>query len=149
MKDPEFREEYARADEEFALIETLIRARTAAKLTQEELASRLGTTQSAGMQGRSNAVTTFATGCYPHSARTSERTDLPSKKRTKTSSRRASSSPNARKRATRMSPLLSPVAEIGRGVACSRRRGLDRRGRPQGAPLREFERGRYRISNIG
>ena len=47
MKDPEFREEYARADEEFALIETLIRARTAARLTQEELARRLGTTQSA------------------------------------------------------------------------------------------------------
>ena len=47
MKDPEFREKYARADDEFALIEALIRARTAAKLTQEELASRLGTTQSA------------------------------------------------------------------------------------------------------
>ena len=47
MKDPEFREEYARADEEFALIEALVRARTAARLTQEELARRLGTTQSA------------------------------------------------------------------------------------------------------
>ena len=46
MKDPEFREEYARADEEFALIEALVRARTAARLTQEELARRLGTTQS-------------------------------------------------------------------------------------------------------
>ena len=47
LKDPEFREVYARTDEEFTLIETLIRARTAARLTQEELASRLGTTQSA------------------------------------------------------------------------------------------------------
>ena len=47
MKDPEFREEYARADDEFVLVEALIRARTAAKLTQEELANRLGTTQSA------------------------------------------------------------------------------------------------------
>ena len=47
MTDPEFREEYARADEEFALIEALVRARTAARLTQEELARRLGTTQSA------------------------------------------------------------------------------------------------------
>ena len=47
MKDPEFREEYAPADDEFALVEALIRARTAAKLTQEELANRLGTTQSA------------------------------------------------------------------------------------------------------
>ena len=47
MADPEFREEYARADDEFALIEALVRARTAAKLTQTELAQRLGTTQSA------------------------------------------------------------------------------------------------------
>ena len=47
MENPEFREEYARADDEFKLIEALVRARTAAKLTQAELARRLGTTQSA------------------------------------------------------------------------------------------------------
>ncbi len=47
MKDPEFREEYGRIDEEYALIEALVRARAAAKLTQAELARRLGTTQSA------------------------------------------------------------------------------------------------------
>ncbi len=47
MEDPEFREEYARIDEEYALIEALVRARTAARLTQAELATRLGTTQSA------------------------------------------------------------------------------------------------------
>ena len=47
MEDPEFREEYARIDDEFTLIEALVRARTAAKLTQAELARRLGTTQSA------------------------------------------------------------------------------------------------------
>ena len=47
MEDPEFREEYARIEEEYALIEALVRARTAAKLTQAELAQRLGTTQSA------------------------------------------------------------------------------------------------------
>jgi len=47
MADPEFREEYARVEEEFALIEALVRARTAAQLTQAELARRLGTTQSA------------------------------------------------------------------------------------------------------
>ena len=34
-------------DEEDALVEALVRARTAAKLTQAELARRLGTTQSA------------------------------------------------------------------------------------------------------
>ena len=44
MEDPEFREEYARADEEYALVEALVRARTAAKLTQAEVAGRLGTT---------------------------------------------------------------------------------------------------------
>lgn len=47
MEDPAFQEEYERADDEFALIEALVRARTAAKLTQVELARRLGTTQSA------------------------------------------------------------------------------------------------------
>ena len=47
MENPEFREEYARVDEEYALIEALVRARAAAKLTQAELARRLGTTQSA------------------------------------------------------------------------------------------------------
>ena len=47
LEDPDFRREYARVDEEFALIEALIRARTTARLTQEELARRLGTTQSA------------------------------------------------------------------------------------------------------
>ena len=47
MEDPEFREEYARIDEVYALIEALVRARTAAKLTQAQLARRLGTTQSA------------------------------------------------------------------------------------------------------
>ena len=47
MEDPEFREEYARVDEEYALVEELVRARSAAKLTQTEVARRLGTTQSA------------------------------------------------------------------------------------------------------
>jgi predicted transcriptional regulator len=47
MKNPEFAAEYERADAEFAIIEALVRARTKAKLTQAELAERLGTTQSA------------------------------------------------------------------------------------------------------
>ena len=47
MEDSAFREEYDSADSEYALIEATIRARTAAKLTQAELAERLGTTQSA------------------------------------------------------------------------------------------------------
>ena len=47
MADPDFRAEYARADEEYALVEALVRARMAANLTQAEVARRLGTTQSA------------------------------------------------------------------------------------------------------
>ena len=42
MEDPEFREEYARVDEEYALVEALVRARAAAKLTQADVARRLG-----------------------------------------------------------------------------------------------------------
>lgn len=45
--NPEFRKEYEKADAEFAIIEALVRARTAAKLSQAELAKRIGTTQSA------------------------------------------------------------------------------------------------------
>ena len=47
MEDPEFREEYMGLDDEYALIEALVRARAAAELTQAELAQRLSTTQSA------------------------------------------------------------------------------------------------------
>ncbi|WP_037077398.1 helix-turn-helix domain-containing protein [Neorhizobium vignae] len=47
MNNPEFREEYEKADAEFQLIEELVRARTKANLSQAELAKRLGTTQSA------------------------------------------------------------------------------------------------------
>ena len=62
MEDSEFREKYARADDEFTLIEALVRARTAAKLTQAELARRLGTTQSAIARLESGRVSpSFAT----------------------------------------------------------------------------------------
>ena len=47
MEDPGFREACARVDEEYALVEALVRARAAANLTQAEVARRLGTTQSA------------------------------------------------------------------------------------------------------
>ena len=45
MKDPEFRHEYEKLGEEFELARSLIRARLAAGLTQEELALRMGTSQ--------------------------------------------------------------------------------------------------------
>lgn len=47
MEDPEVREEYAKADAEYSVIEAMIRARTDAKLSQAEIAHRIGTTQSA------------------------------------------------------------------------------------------------------
>ncbi|MDR6872908.1 putative transcriptional regulator [Bosea sp. BE125] len=46
MQDTEFKREYDALEEEFALLTSLIRARTNARLTQEELAQRMGTTQS-------------------------------------------------------------------------------------------------------
>ncbi|MGM4982565.1 helix-turn-helix domain-containing protein [Rhizobium sp. 11_C7_N12_5] len=47
MNNPEFRQEYEKADAEFQLVEALIGARTKANLSQAELARRIGTTQSA------------------------------------------------------------------------------------------------------
>lgn len=46
-ENPEFRDGYEEADAEFRIIEALVRARAKAKLTQAELAQRIGTTQSA------------------------------------------------------------------------------------------------------
>jgi DNA-binding XRE family transcriptional regulator len=47
MNDPKFKQEYAKADADYAIIEALIRARAVAKLSQAEVAARIGTTQSA------------------------------------------------------------------------------------------------------
>jgi ribosome-binding protein aMBF1 (putative translation factor) len=46
-KDPEFIREYDALEEEFALANALIGARAHAKLSQAELAERMGTSQSA------------------------------------------------------------------------------------------------------
>lgn len=47
LENPEVRAEYAQADAEFSLIEAMITARRDARLTQAELAQKIGTTQSA------------------------------------------------------------------------------------------------------
>jgi ribosome-binding protein aMBF1 (putative translation factor) len=47
MKNPEFKKEWAKLDPEFALIESIIKARETAGLTQAELAERIGTKQPA------------------------------------------------------------------------------------------------------
>jgi DNA-binding XRE family transcriptional regulator len=46
LQDEEFRSEYVRLEDEFALAAQLIEARKRAHLTQEEVAKRMGTTQS-------------------------------------------------------------------------------------------------------
>lgn len=46
MKDPAFRSEYERLTPEFTLARELIKARTKAKMTQAQVARRMGTTQS-------------------------------------------------------------------------------------------------------
>jgi hypothetical protein len=45
MKDPEFRAEYDALEDEFALASALIKARGKARLTQEQVAKAMGTTQ--------------------------------------------------------------------------------------------------------
>jgi transcriptional regulator with XRE-family HTH domain len=45
MKDPNYRDAYEALEDEFALAAALIRARKEAGLTQEQLASRMGTKQ--------------------------------------------------------------------------------------------------------
>jgi transcriptional regulator with XRE-family HTH domain len=47
LKDPAYRKEYDALEEEFALASALIEARSRAGLTQEELAERMQTSQSA------------------------------------------------------------------------------------------------------
>lgn len=56
MESPEFRAEYEKVDAEFQIIEALIRARTDAKLSQAEVARRIGTTQSAVARLESGGV---------------------------------------------------------------------------------------------
>jgi transcriptional regulator with XRE-family HTH domain len=45
MKDPEYRREHEALEEEFSLVSALIKSRTRAGLTQEEVAHRMKTTQ--------------------------------------------------------------------------------------------------------
>jgi DNA-binding XRE family transcriptional regulator len=47
VKNPKFRKEYEKADAEFSIVEALINARTIAKLSQAEVAKRIGATKSA------------------------------------------------------------------------------------------------------
>ena len=47
LKNPTFKKEYDSLEDEFSLINELLKARTRAKLTQAQVARRMGTSQSA------------------------------------------------------------------------------------------------------
>ena len=63
--DPAYREAYEALEGEFSMINALIEARTRAKLTQAEVASRMGTTES--------AISRLESGRVKPSTRTLER----------------------------------------------------------------------------
>lgn len=46
LNDPEYKKAYAELEEEFLIAKALIKARKSAKLTQKQVADRMGTTQS-------------------------------------------------------------------------------------------------------
>jgi ribosome-binding protein aMBF1 (putative translation factor) len=64
-EDPEYRAAYEALDEEFALINEMIRARARSRLSQAEIASRMGTTES--------AISRLESGRVKPSTRTLER----------------------------------------------------------------------------
>lgn len=64
-EDPEYRAAYESMEEEFALIKTLLQARKRSRLSQAEIASRMGTTES--------AVSRLESGRVKPSTRTLER----------------------------------------------------------------------------
>lgn len=62
LKDPKFKAEYDRLEPEFALAREVISARVKAKLTQAQVAKRMGTSQSAVARiesGRSPSLTSL------------------------------------------------------------------------------------------
>jgi ribosome-binding protein aMBF1 (putative translation factor) len=63
--DPPYREAYDALEQEFALVNALIRARTRARLSQAEVADRMGTTES--------TVSRLESGRVKPSTRTLER----------------------------------------------------------------------------
>lgn len=64
-QSPEYREAYEGLDDEFALVSSLLEARTRAHLSQAEVANRMGTTES--------AVSRLESGRVKPSTRTLER----------------------------------------------------------------------------
>ena len=76
MQDPNFAQAYTEVDEEYALIEELIRARLAASLSQAELAKRMGTTQSAVARLEGGGVSPSLATLRRYAAATGSRLNL-------------------------------------------------------------------------
>ncbi len=76
MQDPEFRAEYEKADADYAVIEELIRARHDARLSQAELARRIGTTQSAIARLESGSISPSIATLKRYAAATGTRLHL-------------------------------------------------------------------------
>lgn len=76
MGSPEFRKEYTAADAEFSVLEALVKARTEAGLTQSELATRLGTTQSAIARLESGSTSPSLATLRKYAAATGKRLEV-------------------------------------------------------------------------
>jgi len=76
MKDPEFRADYEKLGPEFEIVVQLIRARWRSKLSQAEIAKRMGTTQSAVARIESGKVSLKADTIYRYAAATGHRVGI-------------------------------------------------------------------------
>ncbi len=76
LRDPEVRREYEALEEEFAVASALIAARARAGLTQQEVAHRMGTTQSAVARLESGRPLPSLRSLMRYAAATGSRLDL-------------------------------------------------------------------------
>ena len=90
LKDPEFRAEYDAVEEEFALAAAFIKARSAAGMTQEEVAAEMGTSQT--------VVARLESGRVMPSTRTLQRFAKATGSRLQISFEREAKSPEGRRR---------------------------------------------------
>jgi DNA-binding XRE family transcriptional regulator len=76
MKNPAFKKEYDALEEEFALANALIGARARAKLSQAEVARRMGTSQSAVARMESGRTPPSMTSLRKYAKATGSRVEI-------------------------------------------------------------------------
>ncbi len=76
LKDPKFRAQYDKLGPEFEIVVQLIRARRRSKLSQSEIAKRMGTTQSAVARLESGKISLKADTIYRYAAATGHRVGI-------------------------------------------------------------------------